>query len=340
MAASAGQVRTQYQHITDLLPTLSELCGVEIPATKAGAPIPAPAGASFTTTLADGEAASTHPEQYYEMIGHRGFYRDGWSAVTCRQPRTPFSEEQWELHDLRIDPTESRDLAAVHPDRLVELQAGWEQAAWANQVFPLDEGNNVKGILRPPWDADLAGEVRLLPGTPQLERWRSLQLINFRTWAFTVAFDWQAGQQGTLVAHGDQGGGYGVYVVDGRVLFVHNGYGDMTEIDGGALSPGAHELEVTITPPERLRWDLELRLDATVTAEHAGLVCLTAMAPFQGIDVGVDRRSPVSWRLHERYREFPYTGAIDHVTYRPGELSPFAGSLWLDVLKEAGTKYE
>lgn len=337
---AAGQVRNQYQHVTDLLPTLADMCGIEVPSEKRGEPLPPPAGASFTTTLSDPDVESAHREQYYEMIGHRGFYRDGWSAVTCRQPRTPFSEEQWELHDLRDDPTESRDLAAKHPGRLAELQEAWEQAAWANQVFPLDEGNNVKGILRPPWDADLAGPVRLLPGMPQLERWRSLQLINFRTWAFTAAFDWQPGQVGTLVAHGDQGGGYGLYVIDGRVLFVHNGYGDMTEIDGGALMPGRHEVTVTVTPPDRLIWDVEVAVDGHVTAEAPGLVCLTAMAPFQGIDVGIDRRSPVSWRLYEQHRSFPYDGTIDHVVYTPGELSPFAGSLWLDVLKEAGTRYE
>ena len=73
--ATAGEIRTQYQHVTDLLPTLAELTGVTIPTAKNGQPLPAPAGASFVDGLADGAAPSTHPEQYYEMIGNRGFYR-------------------------------------------------------------------------------------------------------------------------------------------------------------------------------------------------------------------------------------------------------------------------
>lgn len=336
-----GSLRTQYQHVTDLLPTLAELTGVEIPTTKAGEALPEPAGASFVASLADPGAESSHPEQYYEMIGHRGFYRDGWSAVTCHQPQTSFSEEQWELHHLTEDPTETNDLAAVHPEKLSELQDAWEQAAWANQVFPLDEGNNVKAIQRPPWEEDLQTGITLRPGTPTLERWRALQLINFRAWDVVVDLHQGDGDEGILVAHGDQGGGYALAVEYGRLLYIHNGYGTMTELDAGVLAPGARQVRLAVTPAgDRLYWNLELEVDGQKVAEAADIVALTAMAPFEGIDVGIDRRSPVSWRLYEAHGPFAYTGTIEQVRYVPGELSPFAGQLWLDMLKDAGTKFE
>jgi len=139
--------------------------------------------------LDDPDAASTHPEQYYEQMGHRGMYRDGWSAVVCRKPRTPFSEEEWELHHLAEDPTESRNLAADHPDLLAELVEAWEQAAWANQVFPLDEGNNLKYLLRPPWSTETATEAHFLPGSPTTERYRSLQLVNYRSFEVEVSLE-------------------------------------------------------------------------------------------------------------------------------------------------------
>ena len=88
-----GAIRRQYQHVTDLLPTVLDMVGVEMPATKHGRPLPPPSGASFVPSVDDGDAPGTHPEQYYEQMGHRGFHRDGWSAVTCHQPRTAFSEE-------------------------------------------------------------------------------------------------------------------------------------------------------------------------------------------------------------------------------------------------------
>ena len=65
-----------------------------------------------------------------------------------------------------------------------------------------------------------------------------------------------------------------------------------------------------------------------------------AIAPFEGIDVGIDRRSPVSWDVYERYGPFPYSGRLETVTYRPGELAPDAGSLWLDYIRANGTRYE
>ena len=74
--------------------------------------------------------------------------------------------------------------------------------------------------------------------------------------------------------------------------------------------------------------------------EKLGLVSLMAMAPFEGIDIGVDRRSPVSWDIYERHGPFSYTGDLQAVTYRPGELAPDAGPLWLDYIKANGTRYE
>ena len=65
-----------------------------------------------------------------------------------------------------------------------------------------------------------------------------------------------------------------------------------------------------------------------------------AMAPFEGIDVGIDRRSPVSWELYERHGPFPFTGQLHAVTYIPGELAPDAGSRFVDLVRELGTKYE
>ena len=335
-----GGIRTQYQHVTDVLPTLCELLGVAVPRSRHGVAVPEPAGASFTATLRDAAAPSTHPEQYYEMIGHRGYYRDGWSIVTCHRPRRAFSEDRWELHNLAADPTESVDLAAEHPDKLQELEQAWDAAAWANQVYPLDEGNSVKMILRPPWYQDWAAETRLRPGTPTLERWRSQQLIFQKSFDVDVALRWRPGDQGMLVAHGDQGGGYALYVEDDRLLFVHNAYGDLTTLDCGPLPAGAAGVRLAMENPGNLVWNARLSVDGEAVGEALGLVSLMAMAPFEGIDVGIDRRSPVSWDVYERHGPFAYAGDLHSVTYRPGELAPDAGSLWLDYIRSTGTRFE
>jgi arylsulfatase A-like enzyme len=338
--ATAGEIRTQYQHITDLLPTLAELTGVEIPNEKHGQPLPLPAGASFAETITDGDAASTHPEQYYEMIGNRGFYREGWSAVTLRQPKTAFSEEEWELHHLAEDPSESRNLAAEHPEKLAELVDGFEEAAWANQVFPLDEGNFLKMISKPPTDAEFVADVRLRPGMPTVERWRALQLISSRDFKVDVDLAYANGDQGMLFAHGDQGGGYAMYIENGHLYFAFNGYGDMTVIDGGEVSAGTTAVALHMENAGNFRWNARISIGGTQVGEALDLPVLMAMAPFEGIDVGIDRRSPVSWDIYERHRTFAYQGTLHGATYRPGELAADAGVRFLDYIKEAGTRFE
>jgi arylsulfatase len=158
----AGELRTRYQYVTDLLPTLLELCAVAHPSANAndsagGAGVGSVRpmhGASFVPVLADPEHPSTHPEQYVEMIGHRGYRRGEWEAVTLHQPLTAFGDHEWELYDMAADPTQTRDLAAERPEVLADLAARWEEAAWANQVYPLDEGTAVKYLIglpvRPP----------------------------------------------------------------------------------------------------------------------------------------------------------------------------------------------
>ena len=83
------------------------------------------------------------------------------------------------MHDLSNDPTESFDVSADYPRKIETYEKPVGEAAWDNQVFPLDEGNNVKNILRPPWNHELVQDMVLYPGTPTVERWKSQQLISF-----------------------------------------------------------------------------------------------------------------------------------------------------------------
>jgi arylsulfatase len=183
--------------------------------------------------------------------------------------------------------------------------------------------------------------VTIWPGTPTLERWRSVQLVWYRGVTVRARLDLDADDRGYLVAHGDQGSGYGVYVLDGEVRFVHNdGRGTMREVSGGALAPGAHEVELVMTAPGGNVWDVSLRVDGVVTGERRGIPMLYGMAPFEGIDVGIDRRSPVSWDLYERFGPFPFTGDLHFVRYEPGDLAPDAPDAMLPVLRSMGAQFE
>ena len=336
-----GSIRRQYAHVTDLLPTLLDLIGVERSGTRQGVALAPLAGASLAATLTDPDAPSAHPQQVFECNGHRGLYRDGWELVTLHQPLTPFDDAEWELYDLHADPTELRNLAAEEPDRVREMAAAWEELAWVSYVYPLDEGSSIKYLQRPARSEVYAEPVTIRRGTPTLERWRSVQLLWFRSLTIRVDLDHRVSDAGMLVAHGDQGAGYALYVLDGVLWFVHNnGRGRMLEVDGGPMADRVREVLADLRATEGRQWELTLSVDGEVRAVVSDVPMLFGIAPFEGIDVGIDRRSPVSWDVFERFGPFPYTGTLHAVTYTPGEPGPDAPARMMDMLRELGVGFE
>jgi arylsulfatase len=114
----------------------------------------------------------------------------------------------------------------------------------------------------------------------------------------------------------------------------------MTEVLAGGLPDGARTIVVEFTAPGDRRWDVTITVDGVVSATHTGLPMLFGIAPFQGIDVGIDRRSPVSWELYEQFGPFPYSGTLHAATYTPGEPAPDAPVHLIGMLRELGQRYE
>lgn len=341
LAGVAGQLRRQYVHVTDLYPTFLDLAGVADVADRYGVPLKPLAGSSFSPSLTDPDAPETHTEQYYEMQGHRGYYRDGWEIVTRHQPRTPFGDHEWELHDLRIDPTETRDLAAEHPDLVAELSAAWDRAAWENQVFPLNEGSGLQRAVRPEREDAFARPLRIVPGTPTLERYRSLMLVYRRSFEVVVDLDFEAGDHGVLFAHGCQSGGYSLSVHEDRLSYLHNSSGDMFHLDLGRLTTGVREVRLRVTAGQGgLTVQVAGEVDGEKRGETESLPMPMGQAMFQGIDVGIDRGSPVSWQRYDAHGTDRYTGTLHGVSWIPGEHAPGTGPETLAKLREIGMAFE
>jgi len=337
-----GSFRRQYSHVSDLMPTFLELAGVPSQAERNGVPTKPVTGSSMAPTLRDADAPAPRTEAVYEMVGHRGFYRDGWEVVTLHQPWTRFDDTEWELYDLTEDPTELRDLRDERPDKLAELARAWEDAAWRTQIFPLDEGTGLKYVIRPPRTQRLREPLTILAGTPTLERFRSMQLIWTRGVDIVARIELDGDDTGTLVAHGDQSGGYAVYVLDGGVpVLRHNdGRGTMSELRGPVLATGAHEVGARFDALAGNRWRLNLVVDGVDVATGPEVPMLFGMAPFEGITVGRDPRSPVSWDLYETHRSFPFTGHLASVTYTPLDGAPDMPDDVEGLLRSLGRKFD
>jgi arylsulfatase len=316
----ATGVRAQYQYVTDVLPTLLDLAGLAHPGTRHGRPAKSVDGVSFRPLTEAADAESTHREQYAEFGGNRGYYRDGWKIVTNHAPFTPFHDGEWELYDLRTDPTELHNLADDEPGVLKELAEAWERAAWENTVFPLGAA-----LLpgRRPAEQELERPVRILPGTPKLERYRSSRLTTLRSFAVEIDLRHEAHDEGVLIAHGDQGGGYSAYVEDHRLRVAWNEYGALRELDCGVLGTGDRRVDLVVDWRPEFRVDVRVLVDGAEVGRLDDAWMLVGMAPFSGIDVGVNRGGPVHWGVYERHRSFPYTGELRSASWIPGEQADY-----------------
>ncbi|MEV0343365.1 sulfatase-like hydrolase/transferase [Nocardia sp. NPDC050713] len=318
-AATDNGIRHEYAYVTDLAPTLLELAGLVRPSVRNGLPAKDFDGVSAAELLRDPSARTRHTEQYSEMTGHRGFYRDGWKLLSLYEPGADIDAPNWQLFDVRADPTELHDLSGLYPEKAAELAAAWDESAWANTVFPLFTRQDL--AIRRPEEARFAAPVRVLPGTPTLERYRSQRLIAYRDFAITAELGgYRPGDEGVLVAHGDPLGGYLVYLEDGRVVLGVDSYGDYAEAATEPLPPGVRRITVTAAVRPRLRWDFRVEVAGGPSAELRDRVQLVGMSPWTGISVGVDARGPVSWDLRERRGPFRYTGDLRAVTYTPGPI--------------------
>jgi arylsulfatase len=137
-----GEVRHQYHHSTDIVPTVLDVCGVEMPEVVNGATQTPLSGVSMRYSFDDAKAPTAKQTQYYEMFGSRGIWHQGWKAVTEHGPGSgggSFENDRWQLFHTDQDRSEAQDLADQHPEKLEELKALWFEEAKANNVLPLND---------------------------------------------------------------------------------------------------------------------------------------------------------------------------------------------------------
>jgi hypothetical protein len=137
-----GEVRQQYHHSTDIVPTILECCGVEMPKVVNGYEQSPLSGVSMRYSFDDADAPTRKETQYYEMVGNRGIWHKGWKAVTEHGPISSlgkFDQDRWQLFHTDEDRSEAHDVADQHPDKVEELKALWLEEARKNNVLPLND---------------------------------------------------------------------------------------------------------------------------------------------------------------------------------------------------------
>jgi arylsulfatase A-like enzyme len=308
---SRGEVRHQWHHVIDVLPTILEIAGLPHPTTVYGVTQQVIEGVSMAYSFDDAEAPDRRVTQYFEMVGNRGIYHNGWMAVTRHGTPwlmvdggdRPFEEDVWELYHTDADWSQAFDLANEGPDQLRALRDIFLIEASRHQVFPLDDRVTERENPAIAGRLDLhAGRssIELGPRTGRLTEEAAPNVKN-RSHTLTVPLEARGdADSGVLVAQGGRFGGWSLYVVDGRPAYAYNCYGrELTTVRSTeALTPGAHEVTMRFDyaggPPGDAA-DVTLEIDGRQVA--SGRVPQTTAYYFafdETLNVGVDRGSPVT----------------------------------------------
>ncbi len=310
-----GGLRHQFCHASDVVPTLLEVIGVDPPAVVNGVVQQPLAGTSFAATLGDAHARTAKTVQYFEMFGHRGLWADGWKAVAYHPLFSSFDDDVWELYHLDHDVNEMDDLAASEPDRLAAMVDQWWTEAEANQVLPLDDRFGER----------FAETAKRVHGhRHRYEFWKGMGHIptdvapDVRSRSYCITAEVTIpddGATGVLVAHGDATSGYSLYLDhDGRLVHDLNIGGSHQLVRSDAqVAPGDRELAFDLARGE-VRGNQapglgRLLVDGVEVARMETTNIFWLLVSFSGLDIGLDRGSPVS-----HYRApFPFTGEMRRV---------------------------
>jgi arylsulfatase A-like enzyme len=225
-AGGKGELRHQYHHAIDIMPSILDVLGVEPPEVIKGHTQSRIDGVSMRYTIDDPSAPSARKTQFYSMLGSRGIWHDGWEAITTHPTISGwshFNDDTWELYHVDTDRSESHDLAAEQPDKLRELVNLWYAQAGDNSAFPLDDRSALEIIITPRPQLTAARQRYVyFPDTAEVPE---QQAVNIRNRSFTIgALVDLPGKDaaGVLFAQGAYFGGHALYVKDNRLHYVNN----------------------------------------------------------------------------------------------------------------------
>ncbi len=337
-----GGIRAQFHHVIDIVPTILEATGIPAPDVVDGIKQKPIEGVSmmYTFDKANTNAPSKRDTQYFEMLGNRAIYHDGWIAATT-PPAPPWelgtgklpdllTGYNWELYNIAEDYSESNDLAKEMPDKLKEMQALFLTEANKNDVFPLDNSGFSRAIT--PRPSATAGQTVFTyvgenVGIPVGNAPSILDRDYTISAEVTVP---KGGAEGMIVTLGGRFGGYGLYLLKGKPVFEYNfldlertrwegGAGLSKDLLGRALEPGKHTIvfDFKYDGPGLAKGgtgvlSVDGREVSRKTIKHTIPLLMSVDETF---DVGADTRTPVDDSYDVPFR---FTGTINKLTFKLG----------------------
>ena len=340
----AGGTRRQFHHVIDIVPTILEATGIPQPETINGIKQNPVEGTSlaYTWNKANAKAPTRHTTQYFEMLGNRAIYHEGWVAATTpatipwafssAPPPDVITGYKWELYNVIEDPTQNRDLAAKMPDKLTQLQNLFYLEAAKYNVLPLD--NSTLARWNAPKPSLTAGRTNFTYTSP-LANVPGSTAPSILNKPYTITAEVtipEGGAEGMIVTQGGRFGGYGLFLSKGelgigrgKVVFLYNLLDlKRTMWEGPELSPGKHTIVFDYKPDEpglgksgKGVLSVDGKEVAKNSMEHGTPITFPEDETF---DIGEDTRTGVAMIEYRYDTPFKFTGKIDKLTFN---LEPF-----------------
>jgi arylsulfatase A-like enzyme len=320
-----GAVRREWVHVTDITPTILDVIGLDHPDALKGYATRKPDGVSFRPMLTNAAAPARRHEQYYELEANRAYIKGDWKIASL-QPRGGKIQtlDNWMLFNLKDDPTERHNLATKCPEKVQELMACFDEAAWANYVYPLDNRHLERAVTIPPFLKDSVNTPRdFYAGTQTISKVIIGPLVADRCFSILSDFDWQPGQEGVIFSIGDIFVGMALYVMNNRLHFVYQRWMTPIEMPDIALTPNRQTVIFEYNALGKRQGQGRLLVNGTEMVAPMSMSPSILGIHYEGIDVGLDRRQRTTSRYADR-GSFAYTGTIERVRVEPGAQAPDA----------------
>src|SRR4029079_12789488 len=337
---AGADIRNQFLHVIDIVPTILEAAGIPQPDTINGITQSPIEGVSMTYTWdrANATAKTRHTTQYSEMLGNRAIYNDGWVAATTpatlpwelstKTPPDVITGYSWELYNVDEDPTQFNDLAAKMPDKLKQMQELFYSEAKKYNVLTLD--NSTLARWNTPRPSLTAGRTLFnysgeLIGTPA----SAAPSILDKSYTITAQVDIpEGGAEGMIVTHGGRFGGYGLFLSKGefgigrgKVVFLYNLLDlKRTVWEGPELDAGKHTIVFEFNPeaPGLGKGGTGiLSVDGKeVTRNKLEHIIPITFPEDETFEIGQDTRTGVALIEYRYDPPFKFTGKINKLTFK------------------------
>lgn len=308
-----GGIRNQYSHINDILPTTIELAGLKVPESIDGIKQDPIEGTSLAYSVADAKAPSKHTLQYYEVLGTRSIYNDGWKAGVLHKRGESFDKDIWELYNLNEDFNERFNLAQKNPAKLKELQDLFESQASKYNIYPLKDGTGPIPTVGPSL-YDGKEQVILYPGLSSIVELAAPKLTA-RSFNITADIEvTQDGANGVLFSTGGMASGISLFLQNNKPQFVYNtGVEKYIITATQSIVPGKSlvkfEFAYTDSKPSGSGIGT-LYINGTKAGEAKINRTVSGLFAHEGLNLGFDDLTPVS----DTYKPpFPFTGKLNRI---------------------------